>query len=85
MALRFTKRRQQIAAVFEDVEICHPNKSTEWLIAMTCDVFENDFGHRIDNSDVCEALIAQGEASAPVQPLTRTERFTGPYSDVWVA
>lgn len=85
MAYRFTKRRQQIAAVFDDVEICHPDKSTEWLIAMTCDVFENDFGHRITNTDVCEALIARGEASKPVDPLTRTERFTGDYAASFVA
>ena len=70
MDYRLTKRRQQIAAVFDDMETSHPNKSTEWLIAMTCDVFENDFGHRINNTDVCEALIAQGQARERAEQAT---------------
>ena len=62
MEYRLTKRRQIIAAIFDDLDLSHPGKSTEWLIALTCDVFAVEVGHPINNSDVCEALIAQGQA-----------------------
>lgn len=60
--MKLTPRRRKIAELFDEIEADFPSKSDEWLIAMTCDRFLQAEGHEINNADVCEALIAQGEA-----------------------
>lgn len=49
---------KRILECWEVAEISGPGKSTEWLMQMTCDVFESRYGRTIDHGDVAEALGA---------------------------
>lgn len=47
---------QWIREIFEEVEEDHPDKSEEWLYAMTIDVYRQRYGKKIDNGDIAYAL-----------------------------
>lgn len=55
-----TSLQQQILAIFDECENMYPDKSLEWLTAMTLDILGDEM---IDGADVVEALVARADAS----------------------
>lgn len=47
---------KRIMETWDEVEDEFPDKSTEWLIQMTCDRYTIKYGKEIDNADVVSAL-----------------------------
>lgn len=47
---------KRIGECWDEAETIGPDKSTEWLMQMTCDLFEQRYGRSIDHGDVAEAL-----------------------------
>lgn len=53
---------KQIVEVWNEVEDDFPDKSTEFLMAMTCDRYRERYGRDIDNADIAGALFEVAEA-----------------------
>jgi hypothetical protein len=71
---RLTKRRQLIATMFAEIEADNPSKSDEWLIAVTCGHFLTVHHQEINNTDVCEALIARGQAGERTKDVSEQRK-----------
>jgi hypothetical protein len=47
---------KKIIEIWNEVEDDFPAKSTEFLLAVTCDRYQQFYGREIDNGDVAAAL-----------------------------
>jgi len=47
---------KEILRIWDEAEEDFPDKSTEWLMQYTCDMYVGQFGKEIDHGDVAVAL-----------------------------
>ncbi|XAI96649.1 hypothetical protein [Synechococcus phage Ssp-JY38] len=52
-------RNREIAKLFDEIADDHDEKSTIWLMQMTCDRWYQAHGEEIDHGDVATALAEQ--------------------------
>lgn len=53
---------KQINEIWDELEEMYPNKSTEWLMTLTCDLYQERHGQEIDHGDVALALFEEADA-----------------------
>jgi hypothetical protein len=56
------RKQKEICKLWDSLAKDYKDKSTEWLLAMTCDAFNNRNRDMIDNDDILEALEARENA-----------------------
>lgn len=69
-----TSRHEQILAIFDECENMYPDKSLEWLTAMTLDILGDE---TIDEADVAEALVARADATMEAARASWTSTDSG--------
>lgn len=69
-----TSRQEQILAMFDECEELNPDKSLEWLTAMTLDMLGME---GIDEADVAEALVARADATMEAARASWTSTDSG--------